>query len=477
MGRGREVIDRFGQTGELAGFLSLPACLREPVEWLGLTRAVAWSSGPLAPGVLEQLIEETLAPLRQTAVDGILFSLHGAHAAVDEPDVAGRILQALRKAVGVSVPIVATLDLHANITRRMVLTGDVLVGYHTFPHIDQVLTGKRAARALAHLVRGGASPKISAWKIPMIVNTDGRTTDRGIQRDLWRRIVEAEQKNDVLSVGLYTVQPWFDEPEAGWTFYQAYLGDDPPFEPEAVAKECWDTRFYKATRFLAPSDLVAAACAISGRPIAVSESHDATNSGAPGDSTLLLSELIRQPIPDGGALTFCVDAPSVARCFAAGEGTKTSLTVGGQVDPYSAPLNLDAQVVRLGNLRYVLTGHAGHNLPVDMGRMAVIRSRDATIVLTERTGPGSSPLLYRAAGLEPEAFKIVVAKSPEGFRADYEPIAAGILYCGASGCATPFLDTVDFTRVDRPLYPADQFDDLNLATWAGAMNLKAGETA
>ena len=477
MGRGREVIDRYGQTGELSGFLSLPACLRGPVEWVGLTRSVAWSWGSLKAGLLEQLIEETLVPLRQTAVDGVLFSLHGAHAAVDEPDVAGRVLQAIRQAIGPSVPLVATLDLHANITHRMVRNADVLVGYHTFPHIDQVATGKRAARALAHLVRGGAPPKISAWKIPMIVNTDGRTTDRGVHQDLWRRIVAAEKQSDVLSVGLYTVQPWFDEPEAGWTFYQAYLGDHPPFEPKAVARECWDTRFYKGTPFLAPGELVAAACSLSGRPVAVSESHDATNSGAPGDSTLLLAELIRQPIPDGGALTFCVDAPSVARCFAVGEGAKTSLTVGGQADPYSTPLDLDAQVVRLGHIRYQLSGHAGHNLPVDMGRMAVIRSGDATIVLTERTGPGSSPLLYRAAGLEPEAFKIVIAKSPEGFRADYEPFAAGILYCAAPGCATPFLDTVDFTKVDRPVFPADQFDDPDLATWAGAMNQKPGETA
>ena len=60
----------------------------------------------------------------------------------------------------------------------------------------------------------------------------------------------------------------------------------------------------------------------------------------------------------------------------------------------------------------------------------MVRSGDATIVLTEKTGPGSSPSLYRAVGLDPCDFKIVVAKSPEGFRSDYESLAAGILYTG-----------------------------------------------
>ena len=179
---------------------------------------------------------------------------------------------------------------------------------------------------------------------------------------------------------------------------------------------------------------------------------------------------MHRKIPDGGALTFCVDPESVARCIEVGEGASVALRVGGKRDRrYCTSLSLTAQVVRLGEISYRLHGHAGHNLPVHMGRAAVITSGDATIVLTEKTGPGSSPNVYQAIGLDPRDFKLVVAKSPEGFRSDYEPFAAGILYSAAPGCSTPHLTEVGYEHVNRPLYPIDAMEDMEQAAWAGSI--------
>jgi microcystin degradation protein MlrC len=352
----------------------------------------------------------------------------------------------------------------------MVKSADVLVGYHTFPHVDQVSCGQRAARALTHLLRTGQCPKVSAHKLPLLTNSEGRTTDRGVLASLWKELVAAEARSEALSTAIYMAQPWLDVPELGWTLYQAYLGEHPPLDPTTVAQACWQTRALRQTPFLRPEELGPAALKIPGRPVAVSESHDATNSGAPGDSTLLLAALASTAIPEGGALSFCVDPQSVARCFAAGEGARLELLVGGKVDPYSQSLLLKAQVRTLGRVKYTLSGHGGHNLPVDMGRAAVIASGDVTVVLVEETGPGSSPRLYEAMGLDPRDFKIVIAKSPEGFRQDYEPFAAGILYCGAPGCATPFLLEAGFKAVSRPLYPLDPIDEMSEAPWAGELD-------
>ncbi len=468
LGQGEAVMGQYGHTEELSGFASLPQLLGEEVEWLGLLRARAWSGGVLVPGLLAELVETFTAPLRGQQVDGVLLSLHGAQAAAEDPDVTGALLQALRQALGPQVPLVATLDLHANLTRRMVQSADVLVGYHTFPHIDQVSCGQRAARALAHLLHTGERPQVSAWKLPLLTNTDGRTTDRGVLVSLWKELVAAEDRSDVLSTAIYMAQPWLDVPELGWTLYQAYSGERPPLDPEAVAQACWQTRAHRQTDFLRPAELVPAALAVPGRPVAVSESHDATNSGAPGDSTLLLAALTSTAIPEGGALTFCVDPVAVDQCVRAREGALLGLQVGGKVDPYSQPLSLRARVVRLGRVTYTLSGHGGHNLPVDMGRAAVITAGDVTVVLVEETGPGSSPKLYEAVGLDPRHFKIVIAKSPEGFRQDYAPFAAGILYCGAPGCATPLLLEAGFRSVSRPLYPLDEIA-MPQAPWAGEL--------
>ena len=199
---GAEVMARYGNVGELAGFSALPEALEERVEWLGLIRAVAWSGGPLQGNLLDDLVEGIVRPLRETSVEGVLLSLHGAQCAENEPDVEGRVLQEVREAVGPGIPVIATLDLHANITARMARSADVLVGYHTFPHVDHVQCGERAVRALVQLLRTDQRSRVSAWKIPMLTNAHGYETDRGVLADLWRRIVDAEARPEALSVGL-----------------------------------------------------------------------------------------------------------------------------------------------------------------------------------------------------------------------------------------------------------------------------------
>ncbi|HCL27630.1 MAG TPA: hypothetical protein DIC52_04230 [Candidatus Latescibacteria bacterium] len=464
---GAAVVERYGDVGELAGFTTFPEAAGTAVEWHGMLRAVAWSGGPLEQGLLAELIEGMVAPLRGASIDGVLLSLHGAQCAIGEPDVSGRMLEAIRTTIGSQVPIVATLDLHANVTPLMAQHADALLGYHTFPHVDHVSCGRRAARCLARILRDGTRPAVHAYKIPMVVNSEGRATDYGMQTDLWRRLVATEDRADVHSASLFMVQPWLDAPWLGWTLYQAYSGDRPPIDPVEFGETCWQSRRHRDLEYITPDTLIESARAIGGGPIAVSEGHDATNSGAPGDSTQLLAAMVKQEIGEGGGLCFCIDPEAVGHCLAAGEGTAVTMTIGGKRDPFSEPLAVQGTVAAVGELSYTLSGHGGHNLPVNMGRMARLRVRDTTIVLTEQTGPGSSPLLYEAAGVDPSRVKIVLAKSPEGFRADYEGFAAGILYAAAPGCATPFIDQVKLAQSHRPVFPQDDFAATTDAAWAG----------
>jgi microcystin degradation protein MlrC len=265
------------------------------------------------------------------------------------------------------------------------------------------------------------------------------------------------------------VQPWLDAPWLGWTLYQAWTGDAPPFDASEIADACWQTRHHREIDYVSAASLLDAAHGVDGGPVAISEGHDATNSGAPGDSTVLMAALIAQEIGEGGGLCFCVDPRAVALCTAAGVGARLTEAIGGRSDPFSEPLSVEGTVEAVGDLRYTLSGHGGHNLPVDMGRMARLRVRDTTIVLVERTGPGSSPMLYEAAGVDPRSVKVVLAKSPEGFRADYEPFAAGILYAEAPGCAPPFIDRVELSTASHPVFPWDDMAEPTTATWAGAV--------
>ena len=150
----------------------------------------------------------------------------------------------------------------------------------------------------------------------------------------------------------------------------------------------------------------------------------------------------------------------------AGVGADFQYAVGGKRDSvFSRPLHIAGKIVSLQPLRFVLFGHGGRNLPVDMGMSATVRIGDVTLLLVELPGPGSSPIMYRTAGLEPKNFKIVTVKSPAGFRADFEPFAAGIVLADCPGCASPRFAELPFRRISHPLWPIDQIEDPWAVDW------------
>lgn len=231
-----------GEAPILAGRHALPELLGEPVVWHDLLRVAAPSGGLIADGAAESLREELLDGLAGVTLDGVLLSLHGATAAFSEPDICGAVLSCVRQAVGPHVPIVAALDVHANVTTTMVQAADVLLGPHTYPTTDQQGIGRRAARALADLLKVGARPRVSAWKLPLVTTDEGQGTADGVLAHLWEHFPTAESLAGMVSVALFRASPWLDAPALGWVFYQACYCDIPALDERAVVRACWDSR-------------------------------------------------------------------------------------------------------------------------------------------------------------------------------------------------------------------------------------------
>lgn len=461
---GDDVIARFGNSGELSGFLNEwnSSSLANATEFIGLARFACWPSGSVDSQTWQRIREEFKRHLQAAGkVDGVFLALHGAICAEGEPDVTGRLLADVREIVGPETVVVGSLDLHANFTRLMQEQADVLSGYHTCPHIDSVETGARAARALQRCLASDRKPTTSIRRLPMITAAENHNSLSGLPHELYETLKRWEQEPDVLSAGLYMAMPWFDCPELGWCVTRTTLSAAADSDVlDAYADEAWNLRHQmEDIERVAPSDVVSIAAQTVGRPIAVGDGADATNSGATGDVTTLLAEFLKQPIPDGGALTFMVDPIAVQAAQAAGEGGVFDADVGGRQCEFSDPIRVVGTVEKLFDVRWILTGHISSNLPIDMGAGAVVRSGDVTILLCERSGPGSSPKLYESAGLNPRDFKLVVAKSPSGFRADYESFAALMISADCPGCASPDWKAMPFENITRPLWPLDEIDD------------------
>lgn len=468
---GSDVMSRYGETGEMGGFLAEVRRSLPDSQIVGLARFACWPWGKVDRETWEHICRTFREELKQSgAVDAVYLALHGAMAAEGEDDVTGALLKLVRDAVGPSVPVVGSLDLHANITDLMLRSADVLAGYHACPHLDGVETGARAARGLARM-RSGVRPVTWRCKLPMFTAAESHNTFTGIPAPLYRRLEELERDPRVLTAGLYMAMPWFDAPHLGWTVTLTTADDDPKWARivDDIAAQCWGLRnaMENVERY-PPADAVDRALRHGGHPIVIGDGADATNSGSPGDCTALLAEFLKRDRIPHGALTFLVDPDSVAAAWQSGEGQPLDREVGGRFAPeYSSPVQFTGTVERLLDVRFILDGHIGKNLPVHMGRGAVIRSGDVQVLLVEKSGPGSSPRLYEAAGLNPKACGLVVAKSPAGFRADYDPFVAGTILSDCPGCASPNWKSMRFDRVHRPLFPLDPMNRPEQATWTG----------
>ncbi|MGH7139303.1 MAG: M81 family metallopeptidase, partial [Pirellulales bacterium] len=431
----------------------------ERPELVGLVRLPAWPAGRVSADTFDWIISEFTSAVRSALpLDGILLALHGAMVADGHPDVEGEVLAAMRKIIG-SVPIVATLDLHANVTQFMVDSADALVLFHTAPHIDVFETGQRAADVLRRILIGQARPVTAFQKLPMVVPAERANTQdpTSVSYQFRERLEQLERTPGILAAGLATVQPWLDIPELGSAV--VVVADR---SAEAADQACrdlagdvWRRRRDYLPELVSVEDAVREAHTLGDGLVVLSDSADATTSGAPGDSTWILKELLKYTWHNG-ALVPIVAPEVVERAGALGEGAMLRTMIGGVRDSqFSRPIEIEAQVERLFQAQFVLSGHLAKNLPVDMGKSAVLRSGDVYILATTQSGPHFAPEFFRSAGFDPFAASLLVAKSPCGFRAAYAERARRILLVRAPGCAPSDFWNYAYHHIPRPLWPWD----------------------
>jgi microcystin degradation protein MlrC len=466
--RGADLVEQMADTNELGGFIQSLWHWPERPEIVGLVRLPAWPSGAATFDTFTWIRREMTDALRRALpVDAVLLALHGALVAEQAPDVEGEVLYAFREIIGPSVPLAATLDLHANITERMVRSADALVLYHTAPHIDVFETGQRGAAVLWRILVDGVRPVTAFQKMPLVVPAERANTQdqASVSYSLRERLQALEREPGILSAGLATVQPWLDISEMGSSVIVVSEGDGEGARKICAdfAAEVWRRRREYLPELVSVADGVRSAHEEPDGLVVLSDSADATTSGATGDSTVVLRELLKYDWPRPALVTL-VDPDVVELARQHGVGAEMTTEVGGKRDPRSSqPLRVTARVQQLFEARFLLSGHLARNMPIDMGRSAVLRCGQVHLVVTSRSGPHFAPQLFETAGLDPFAAGVLVAKSPCGFRAAYAPHARKILVVRAPGCAPSDFGNYAYRNISRPMWPWDEME-----TWTPA---------
>jgi microcystin degradation protein MlrC len=430
--------------------------------------ATAWGAASPSAQVTTDAFERIVGGLivelkKQLPVDGVYLDLHGAMVTEAHDDGEGEILRRVREAVGPRVPVAASLDLHCNFTRAMFERCDALVAYRTYPHVDMAETGARAASLLDRMIRAGRPLARHRRALDFLTGLPSQCSFiepcKGVYEEIGR-------EGDV-TLSFTPGFPMADFPECGMAVFG--YGADEGKTVQAVDRlhgMVADAEKNFAMELHQPDEAVARARSRgeAGRPVVLADTQDNPGAGGNGDTTGLLKSLIAHNAPEA-VFGLLVDAEAAKKAHAMGLGSTSSFKLGGRSNiPGDSPCEGEFSVERLGDGRFTCTGPMFKGFRMQLGNMALLRSKAAPgvrVVLASRKVQAADQEMFRHLGVEPSRSRILGLKSSVHFRADFEPIAKEVLVVKSPGPALADPTEFRWTRLRkglrlRPLGPAFQ---------------------
>lgn len=406
--------------------------------------AAASPSAPVTHDAFERIAAMLVDDARRGGFDAVYLDLHGAAVAETADDAEGELLARLRAVIGPQVPVVASLDLHANVTRRMLALTQAMTGFRTYPHVDMAETGARAAALLATVAAKGPF-HTHARRLPFLLPLNAQCTLMEPAAGVFADLAALEAQSGVhLSFAMGF--PAADFPECGpVVFGHGHDAEAVQANVDALAENAIALRDEWRLDLLAPAAAVERALALaarSERPVVIADTQDNPGAGADANTTGLLHAL---RAADAGrrlggrvALGLLADAPAARAAHAAGTGAVLERALGAAVPTFDGglsdpPFRGRFTVAALSDGRVPLHGPMTAGNTATLGPSACLQADGISILVTSRKTQMLDLDLYRFLGVEPGAMKLLVNKSSVHFRAAFTPIASHILVARAPG--------------------------------------------
>jgi len=403
---------------------------------VGTAWGVASPSAHVTADAFERITGELIAKLESAKpVDAVYLDLHGAMVVETYDDGEGEILRRVREAVGPRVPVVASLDLHANVTRAMFERADALVAYRTYPHVDMADTGARAARVLDQMLRAGRRPPGGFHQLDYLTGIPSQCSFIEPCKTIYQELSSLEERHGCV-LSFTPGFPMADFADCGMSVFG--YGSREALERLRGAVADAEKDFAMELHDAPIAVRRARSAGAPGAPVVLADTQDNPGAGGNGDTTGLLKALIQQDAQDA-VLGMLIDPGSAQRAHEAGQGSTLVFSLGGLSRiPGDAPLKGEFTVERLGDGRFTCTGPMFKGFRMTLGPMALLRSRatpGVRVVLASRKCQAADQEMFRTLGVQPRQQRIVALKSSVHFRADFEPIAREVLVVKSPGPA------------------------------------------
>ena len=424
--------------------------------------AMANPSGPVEDVAYQQMADAIVTAVAE-GCDAVLLDLHGAMVTTQHDDGEGDLLERVRVAAP-GVPVAVALDLHGNVTQRMVDHADIMVSFKTYPHVDMYETGAHAGRLLARMVAGEIRPVLAWRRPPLMTHTLRSATGHGAMQRVVQAARRAEQEG-LLGVSVFAGFALADIP-APCLSVVAMADSDPAQAAacaEQIARDAWEERsgFVYQSEPLENSMRRARelAAAQGSGPVLLLDHGDNCMSGGTCDDMDVLRVALEHGLEDILVGPIC-DPQAVAQLLEAGYGARAVVRVGNKrplakLGITKSPLVLEGTVRAISDGRFTITGPIYTGQAVEMGRTVLFDTGAARLVLIERTQEPLDLGVFACVGENASRARYLLLKSRMYCRPVFEPLAKGVVECDGRGVTSSDYSLFPFSRVQRPVYPLD----------------------
>ena len=422
--------------------------------------------GPVDHSFLAATVDAIAARLEAAApLDAVYVANHGAMVSTATPDPDGMMLARIRAVAGPDAAIVATLDLHANISERMVDSADVIIGYQTNPHVDMRERGEEAAHTVRAML-AGMQPRATLVRLPLTPPSVTLLTASGPYGELidYAQRRRREHGGAILNVSIFGGFVFGDTPKNGLAVVVTGREEEAPARALAleIAERAWSERARYVRRLASIEDAVALALSSGPHraPVIFSDAGDNPGGGGGGNTTWLLRALAEAGARDVlyGSF-FDPDLARAAREAGAGASIDAVFNATGETEfakRFEAPVFVRA--VHEGTVVGRRGIYAGRTL--DLAPMAALEiggEGGITAVVISARHQTADPVFFETLGLDIGAARTVCVKSRGHFRAGFDLWFAPeqVYEIDTPGVTAPVLDRFEWKGLPRPVYPLD----------------------
>jgi microcystin degradation protein MlrC len=428
-----------------------------------LRLAQAQPNGPVVHEFFQRLMAEWRQGLEAaTPLDGVYVCSHGAGLTTEDDDPDGALLALVREIVGPEVPVVATFDLHANVSERMVDSIDVFIGYRTNPHLDMRERGEEAALAMRELI-AGLEPQHALIRLPIVAPTVTLLTAAGPYAEMIA-LGQRRRTPEILNVSVMGGFAYADTARNGIAVIVTARRD--AGAARALAREIAELGWANRDRFrakLTPLEDAVALAVLAGKDrekpaLCLADVADNPGGGGRGNTTYLLEALL-----ESGAervlLGIFNDAALAEEAHQRGRGARFLARMNrAEINRFSKPLAHEAEVVALSDGNCVGRRGIAAGRSLSLGKSAALRLGGVTLVVISNRQQCADPVFFEMFGLDIAKARTVVVKSRGHFRGGFDEFFANdrIVEVDCPGLTSPMLSRFEWTRLPRPVVPLDE---------------------